>query len=128
MKKFLFTSVDHIIHSAGSPVSGGSFSISTPPDTKNKAAGSFVYTSPITVSFSGGNMAGMIPGSVNGTGTISATGTKVKKRGGTFILRHGDSGTLVGTAQPTGPGPPPTVPSSVACECSVTQVKTRGED
>lgn len=107
----IFTQGGHIEHDIGSLVSGGSFSITSSPSSKVKVVSNFIFTSPLSVSFSGGNMSGMVPGSVNGVGTISATASKTKQ--GTFVMRNNDTGTLVGTAQPSGGGSPVPVSFSV---------------
>jgi hypothetical protein len=126
VSKAFFTTGGSIEHDTGSVVSGGSFSISTPASTKIKANGNFVYTGPsIAVSFSGGNMTGMVPGSVAGVGTIAPTTSKNYQTPSLGILRDGDAGTLVGTGQPTGGGPP--VPVSIPCHCHDTQTKVVGE-
>lgn len=126
MSKAFFTTAGSIEHDTGSPVSGGTFSISTPASTKIKAAGNFVYIGPtLSVSFSGGNMAGMVPGSVMGMGAITPTTTKNFQSPSLGILRDGDSGVLTGTAQPTAGGPP--VPVSIPCHCHDTQTKVMGE-
>jgi hypothetical protein len=126
VSKAFFTTAGSIEHDTGSAVSGGSFSISTPASTKIKASGNFVYTGPtIAVSFSGGNMAGMVPGSVAGAGTIAPTTSKNYEVPSLGILRDGDSGTLVGTGTPVGGGPP--VPVSIPCHCHDTQTKVVGE-
>jgi hypothetical protein len=126
MAKALFTTAGSIEHDTGSAISDGSFSISTPASTKIKAAGNSVYSGPIlTVTFSGGNMSGMVPGSVAGAGTISPTTTKNFQVPSLGIFRDGDAGVLIGTAQPTGPGSP--VPVSIPCHCHDTQSKVLGE-
>jgi len=125
VSKAFFTTAGSIEHDSGSVVSGGSFSISTPASTKIKASGNFVYIGPtITVSFSGGNMSGMVPGSVAGAGTIAPTTSKNYEIPSLGILRDEDSGTLIGTGQPTGGGSP--VPVSIPCHCHDTQIKVVG--
>ena len=103
-----------IDHSAGSGISGGSFSIISQPSSTVKLTGKGVFFGDIQFSFSGGNMTGMAPGSVSGSGSISPTGTKVKSGG--FCAREGDSGTMSGTAQPVGSPPPTPVPVSGGVE------------
>lgn len=123
MAEFLFTAAGQIIHSSGSTVSGGIFSISSSPSLKLLVNGQGVYRGPLTVSFSGGNMTGMTPGSVSGIGSISPTSLKNKTES-LYVLRNGDSGSLVGTAIPT--AGPPAVPVSIPCECSSSQNKVKG--
>lgn len=95
-----------IDHSPGSPISGGSFTVTSVPSTKLIAEGKGAYRGPLTFTFSGGNMSGMVPGSVTGGGTINPTATKMSD-GGLFVIREGDAGTLIGTAVPTGGGSTP---------------------
>ena len=124
--KYFFTENGNIQHSTGSPVSGGTFTITTSPSSKLKVSTWGVYAGPLAITFSGGNMPGMVPGSVSGTGTIFPTSLK-NRTGGLFVVLVGDSGSLIGVAQPVGSPPPPPVPVNIPCECSDGQNKVRGE-
>jgi hypothetical protein len=124
--EFYMTTAGNVQHAAGSPVSGGSYTITSPPSTKVKADGNFIYRGPLNVTFSGGNLSGMVPGSVNGAGAIVPTSTK-NLIDGQPPIRDGDTGTLTGTAQPTGAPPPPPVPVSFTAEAVAGQNVSRGE-
>jgi hypothetical protein len=124
MAEYLFTAAGLIVHKSGSIVSGGNFSITTPPGTKLLILGNGVYRGPIAVTFSGGNASGMVPGTVAGAGTIAPTSLKNKTET-LAVIRDKDEGTLVGTATPSGGGPP--VPINIPCVCSSVQTKVLGE-
>jgi hypothetical protein len=98
-------------HVSGSPISGGSFTITSTPDAKVKAEGHGVYVSPLAFSFSGGDASGFVAGSVSGGGSITATAVKVQASG-IAVMRLGDSVLMncVGTIDP--PATPPTGPVS----------------
>lgn len=108
-------------HVTGSPISVGTFEITSTPDGKVKSDGNGVYKDPLAFTFSGGNANGFQDGSVTGGGSIPATSTKVKV-GGLFVMREGDSVTMncVGTIDPP-PAPPasPTGPVSGDVEISI---------
>lgn len=74
----------------GSPVSGGSFTITTPASTTMLVDGDGVYAGPLAWTFSGGNASGAASGTVVGAGTINPTAQKVKNDGKLAIL-EGDS-------------------------------------
>ena len=126
MSKAFFTQGGHIVHGDGSPVSGGSFTIIDPPSTDIKVDTNFVYKGPVlNVSFSGGNMSGMVPGSVAGVGVIPATALNNFEIPSIALMRDGDTGTLVGTGTPVA-GPPP-VPVSIPCKCVDSQTLVKGD-
>jgi hypothetical protein len=106
-----------ITHSSGSPISGGSFTITSSPSTKVKCEGSGVYKGTIAFTFSGGNGSGAVPGSVAGAGTIVTTALKTKADA-EEVVREGDTGTLTATGTKESP-PPPTVPFVGGVEISV---------
>lgn len=84
-----------IDHAAGSAISGGSFTIITPPNTFCKAEGKKMYFGPMAFAFTGGSAAGCTSGSVTGDGTIAPRAAKVKN-GVLFAVLEGDTGTLAG--------------------------------
>lgn len=95
-------------HSSGSPISGGSFSISSSPSTVTKEEGDGIFTSPLLYTFSGGNASGFVPGSV-GTlvpQSIISTAQKTKDYA-ILVIREEDTGTMVcqGTLTGGGVGP-----------------------
>ena len=92
-----------IDHSTGSPISGGVFVITGSPDAKVKAESFGVYVSPLAFTFSGGDAAGFVSGTVSGGGTIIATATKTRVSG-VFVMREGDSGILSATGTLSGGG------------------------
>lgn len=122
--KALFTAGGTIAHDTGSQVSGGIFTITSPPSTKVKAGGNFVYSQSVSVTFVGGNAPGMVPGSVQGSGVIMATATKVFEIPSKAVMLDGDAGILNGTGQPSGGGSP--VPIQIPCHCVASQTNVTG--
>lgn len=113
-------------HAAGSPISGGSFSITSTPDAKVKTDGAGFFAGPLVFTFSGGDADGFVAGSVAGGGSMPATAGKVKI-GGVAVMREGDSCTMscVGTIDP--PATPPTGPVAGDVEIAdAGQTKVRG--
>jgi hypothetical protein len=92
-------------HGAGSPISGGNFTVTAIASPKVSAESKGVFFAQISFTFSGGNASGFDPGTVAGGGTIAATATKVKDSTG-YVMRVGDSvtmtasGTVGGTPTP----------------------------
>jgi hypothetical protein len=115
-----------IDHSPGSPVSGGTFTITTPPSNKVRlVSGEWVYSGPISFTFSGGTHSSGTPGSATGAGTINVTSTK-NKVSGKFVIRENDTGSMTGTYVPPST-PPPTVPFTSDVEITDSgQDKVRG--
>ena len=97
-----------IDHSSGSPVSGGTFTVTSSPSLKMNALGNGVYRGTLAFTFSGGTHSSGTPNSALGSGTISFTATK-NKIDNLFVLRVGDTGSMTGTYVPPST-PPPTVP------------------
>jgi len=116
-----------IAHSSGSPISSGSFVITSTPSVKVLADGKGVFSGPLTFTFSGGTATGFVSNSINGGGTINPTTVKVKADG-SFVIREGDSGTLNGTGI-TLPDPPGTAgPISGGVEITAAnQAKVRAQ-
>lgn len=85
-----------IDHSFGSPVAGGTFTISTIPEIKVKCKGKGVYTFEINFIFAGGTHSAGTTGSAVASGKIEATATEVKVNGKS-VMRLGDIGTMSGT-------------------------------
>ena len=125
MSEYLFTEAGQIQHSVGSIISGGVFTITSLPSTKMKIQNNGVFRGDLNISFSGGNMPGMVPGSVSGSGIISPTAQKNKTEN-LFVIRNNDSGNLNGTAEPISP-PPPVVSVVIPCVCVDLQTKVRGD-
>lgn len=94
-----------LAHSAGSLISGGTFTIISVASS-NVKADSGVYVTPLSFSFAGGNATGFTPGTVAGAAAIQATATKTKADG-LAVIRQGDKVTMI--ASGTQPGPPPVV-------------------
>lgn len=94
-----------IAHSAGSPISSGSFTITSTPSVMVFADGKGVFSGPLTFTFMGGSAAGFVANSINGGGTINPT-TLVVKADGALVIRQGDTGTLngIGITTPDPPG------------------------
>jgi hypothetical protein len=119
-------------HGTGSPISDGVFVITSTPSTKAKAEGKGVYTTPLTVTFSGGSASGFLDESVMTTApvAIAATATKTKA-GGILVMREGDSlklMTCIGTIDPPPPSPPYTGPIAGPIEISVAgQTKVKAQ-
>ena len=119
-----------IDHSSGSPVSGGSFTITSLASLKMKIKAGIlfkgVYRGVLAFTFTGGSHSSGTSGSALGAGTISFTATK-NKIDTLFVLREGDSGTLIGTYVPPSV-PPPTVPFTSNVEITdAGQSKVKGE-
>ena len=106
-----------IIHSVGSPISGGTFTITTPASLNTKVDGKGVYSASIAFTFAGGDGAGATSGTVAGGGTIAATAVYVKDDGA-VVSREGDTGTLTAVGTNSAP-PPPTLPFVGNVEISV---------
>ena len=118
--KFIANSSCTLAHKAGSGVSGGVFVITSLPSLTVNADGSGVYTTPLTYTFSGGNFAGCVNGTVATLipQTIAATAVKVKADG-SFVMRVGDFGTMTAQGTKQVPPPPPGVlPAVGAVEIS----------
>ena len=100
-----------IDHSLGSPVSGGTFTITSQPSLKYSIKNvSFkkVYRGTLAFTFAGGTHSSGTTNSAVATGTINFTATK-NKIDNQFVLRIDDSGSMTGTYVPPSV-PPPTVP------------------
>ena len=76
-------------HKAGSPISGGVFTITSVPSIKVKAGGQGVFRGPLVFTFSGGSASGFQPGTVAGGGAIPPSALKVKADG-QLVIRDGD--------------------------------------
>jgi len=107
-----------LAHDTGSPVSGGSFTITSSPSTKNKAKTKFMYRGVLNFTFSGGNISGYDPNTIVSAspGSINPTATK-KKPDGQFVLRKDDIGTMMVTG--TISGVPTPFPSPVPVKISI---------
>jgi hypothetical protein len=105
-----------LAHGSGSLISGGVFTITSVPSIKVLAESKGVYKTPLTYTFTGGNAAGFVPGSIATLvpQTILATATKVLADG-TLVMRAGDIGTMTaqGTTTPNPPGTPGAIAGAV---------------
>ena len=99
--EFVFTENGTVEHGSGSPISGGVFTVVSPPDPKVSVDSSKVHFGILSFSFAGGNAAGYDPGTITGGGTVTPTATQVKNPAG-FILREGDTGTLTASGTVSG--------------------------
>lgn len=97
-------------HSPGSVIEGGEFTITSIASVKVKGEGKDVYHTQIAFTFALGDSEGFDPESIAGGGTIMATASKVRVETG-FVMRVGDSGTLV--AAGTVSGSPTAISDSV---------------
>ena len=99
-----------LAHGSGSPISGGSFSVTSTPSAKTKANAKGVHKNPLSYTFSGGDAPGAVCGSVASVGpqVIAATAIKAKADG-LLVMREGDSGTMSAIGTNAAP-PPPTLP------------------
>lgn len=118
-------------HSIGSPITGGTFFITSIPSIKVKAEGNGVYSGTLNFTFSGGTYSGGVPGTASGSGSINPTATKTKADGN-LVLRVDDNGTMAGSYEQTNPTPPPptiSIPfSGVGVEISnAGQIKVKAE-
>lgn len=98
-----------IDHDAGSPVSGGSFVVTSTPSAFVKVNGKGIYRGPLSGTFTGGDAAGFVSGSVTGTWVINPTAAFVKVEG-LPVVREDDVGTLSGVGTIDPPAVPPTGP------------------
>jgi len=110
--KEIFTQAGSIAHKAGSPISGGAFTITSQPSLKVKA-GQGVYKTTLMYTFAGGNASGFIPGSIATTApaSINSTAQKVKADGALVMLK-GDFGVMTCTGTLTS-GVPGTIAGPV---------------
>jgi len=114
-----------IEHDAGSPISGGSFTITSIASAKVKVGGKGVYAQQIDFTFKDGNGPGVSPGTVVGGGSILSKATKDRAEG-QLVVRENDTGTLSGAGTNPAP-PPPTLPVSGGVIISAAgQTKARG--
>lgn len=115
-----------ISHADGSPISGGTFTITSSPSTRFKCDGSGVYAGTLTFTFTGGSAEGFVDKTVATTvpQAIAATATRVKT-GGLAVLRLGDSGTMacMGTPTVTPPASAPVAGSVEITDAGQTRVK-----
>ena len=113
-------------HAAGSPVSGGTFVITSTPSVYSKVDNKGVYETPLTFTFSGGSFSGASPNTATGAGSIVATAVYCKSDN-KLVIREGDSVTVTFTGTNASP-PPPTVTIAGDVEISVAgQTSTKGE-
>lgn len=101
-----------IDHSSGSPVSGGTFSITTLESVFVKVDDDGIFTAPLIFTFTGGTHSAGTPNSAVGGGVISSGATKVKVDNALVIL-EGDTGTLIGTYVDPSSGSPVSFSSDV---------------
>ena len=106
MTEFIMNADGEIDHGSGSPISGGTFLITSVPSGMVRAEGAGVHVTPLAYSFSGGDATGFVPGSIAGAGAIPATAVKVRAEGA-FVMREGDSAIMNATGTPTGGGSAP---------------------
>ena len=123
-------------HGSGSVVTGGSFNITKNSSDKVKILGKWVQVKQISFTFSGGNgPPPTLPGTVSGSGIITATATKDKAVKSTvleLVMREKDSASVVMTGQITNPAPPPpTIPYPLGSQpveiSSAGQSKVKGQ-
>ena len=111
-----------IDHSAGSVVSGGTFTITAPESMKAQApSGAGIRSGPQAFNFTGGSISGGDPNTALGTGTIAPTAQKVLVDGLPVVL-EGDTGTLTGTHTVSGT-PTPFTSSVEIADAGQTDVK-----
>lgn len=110
-------------HDIGSLVSGGAYVITSVPSTVVKVNGAGVYRGPLAGTFSGGDAAGFVPGSVVGSWTVTPTAVAVNVESQP-VVREGDTGTLTATGTlPTPPGGTgPVVGTVVVSDAGQTEV------
>lgn len=84
---------------SGSAVTGGAFTITTPPVATAFVDSKGIFAGPLAWTFAGGNGAGCDPGTVAGAGTIQP-GSVSSKVDGLAVVLEGDSASAVfaGTA------------------------------
>jgi hypothetical protein len=112
-------------HGAGSPITGGTFTITSVPSVKNKAEGKGVYRGDLIYTFAGGSHASTDPDTVATLvpQTISPSATKAKADG-SLVIRLGDNGTM--NAQGTSGGSPVDVSGPVEVD-DAGQTKAKAE-
>jgi hypothetical protein len=67
-----------LAHGSGSIITGGTFTITSTPSTKNKAGGQGIYFGTLSFTFAGGSASGCDPSTVTGAGTINPGSIKIK--------------------------------------------------
>jgi hypothetical protein len=103
-----------IDHDTGSVISGGVFTIITPPSQKVDADGKAAYFGDLQYSFAAGDADGFTPGTVATVAPQTIPATSVKVAGdGLAVVRLGDSGTMAAQGTPEGGGPPAPVSGPV---------------
>lgn len=92
-----------IAHKLGSLISGGIFTIISVSNTNVKIDSKGIFTEPLIFTFSGGNSAGFVPGSVQTTAPVSMNSTaQFVKADNVLVMREEDqcemncTGTLTG--------------------------------
>jgi hypothetical protein len=84
-------------HKSGSIISGGTFTVTSVPDTKAKCSNKGIYKTPLLYTFLGGNCStpACVPGSVATTAPQSITATASKtKASSILVMRLNDFGTM----------------------------------
>jgi hypothetical protein len=108
--KYIVTAADNLVHSPGSLITGGVFSITTPASLKVKITGNGVRKGAQSFTFSGGSDTGalFVPGSIATVAPVSLNPTALKvKAEGSAVILDGDSvimncsGTLLSTGNPS---------------------------
>jgi len=92
-----------LAHVSGSPISGGTFTITTTPHGKVAVDDAGIFAGAITFTFAKGNSAGFVKGTVAGGGSIMASAINVTADGQAVVLK-GDTGTLSASGTLTGGG------------------------
>jgi hypothetical protein len=103
MKKNIAVDGLTLSHASGSPISLGSFSVTSLPSTVTKENGKGIFITPLLYTFSGGNAPGFVPGSVATLVPQSIISTAQKTKDyGILVIREEDLGTMIcqGTIPP----------------------------
>jgi hypothetical protein len=97
-----------IEHDSGSLISSGAFTITSVASTKTKVNGDGVYSTPLLYTFSGGNAAGFVPGSIaTVTPQSIVSSAAYTKENGLLVMLEDDSATMNCIGTPTGGGSSP---------------------
>jgi hypothetical protein len=129
-QKYIMTSAGSVDHGPTSTVSGGAFTITSTASPNVAISGNGVHVSPLKFTFTGGDAAGFVNGSVYSVAPQSITSAaKNVNVDGANTMNEDDTGAIELWGTPTGAGPPPdtVVPGATAIVDDAGQDKATGD-